>query len=413
MTLMSRRTVSLAALAGMTALAGLAFQVNPAAAQKKNIPGVTDTEITIGNIMPYSGPASAYGNIGTTEAAYFKKINDEGGINGRKIKFISYDDAYSPPKAVEQVRKLVEQDNVLLVFNPLGTPSNTAVQKYLNQKGIPHLFLATGATKWGDYKNNPWTMGWQPTYQSEGRIYAKYILDNFPNAKIGILYQHDDFGRDYLQGLKDGLGDKSKSMIVSEVSYELGSPTVDAEILKLRASGADVFVNITTPKFAAQAIRKVNEIGWKPLHLLVNVSSSVGAVMKPAGFQNAQGIMSVNYVKDPTDPGLKDDPGVKEWNVFIDKYMPGVDKTQSNYVYGYNVARTLVQVLKQAGDDLSRENIMKQAANLKKFDPGMLQDGITINTSPTDFYPIEQERMMKFVGDRWENFGPVIDGVIK
>ena len=401
-----------AVVAAAAALSGFALQASPAAAQKKYGPGVTDTEIRIGNIMPYSGPASAYGSIGTTEAAYFRKINEEGGVNGRKITFISYDDAYSPPKAVEQVRKLVEQDNVLLVFNPLGTPSNTAIQKYLNQKGVPHLFLATGATKWGDYQNNPWTIGWQPTYQGEGRIYARYILDNHPNAKIGVLYQHDDFGRDYLQGLKDGLGDKAKSMIVSEVSYELAAPTVDAEILKLRSSGADLFVNITTPKFAAQAIRKASEIGWKPVHLLVNVSSSVGAVIKPAGFQNAQGIMSVNYVKDPTDPGLKDDPGVKEWNAFIDKYLPGVDKTQSNYVYGYNVARTLVQALKQAGDDLTRENIMKQAANLKNFDPGMLQAGIAINTGPTDFYPIEQERMMKFSGDRWENFGPVLSGAM-
>lgn len=399
--------------ASMVAAAGLLAQAAAAAAQKKYGPGVSDTEIRIGNIMPYSGPASAYGSIGTTEAAYFKKINDEGGINGRKITFISYDDGYSPPKAVEQVRKLVESDNVLLVFNPLGTPSNTAIQKYLNQKGVPHLFLATGATKWGEYKQNPWTMGWQPTYQGEGRIYARYILDNFPKSKIGVLYQHDDFGRDYLQGLKDGLGDKAKSMIVAEESYELAAPTVDAQILKLKASGADIFVNISTPKFAAQAIRKVAESGWKPAHLLVNVSVSVGAVMKPAGFDNAQGVLSVNYVKDPTDPGLKNDPGVKEWEAFIDKYMPGVDKTQSNYVYGYNVARTLVQVLKQAGDDLTRENIMKQAANLKNFDPGMLQDGILINTSPTDFYPIEQERMMRFSGDHWKNFGPVLSGAMK
>lgn len=384
-----------------------------ALAEKKYGPGASDTEIRIGNIMPYSGPASAYGSIGTTEAAYFRKVNEEGGINGRKITFISYDDSYSPPKAVEQVRKLVENDNVLVVFNPLGTPSNTAVQRYLNQKGVPHLFLATGATKWGDYKNNPWTMGWQPTYQGEGRIYAKYILDTHPKGKIAVLYQHDDFGKDYLQGLKDGLGDKAKSVIIAEESYELSSPTADAQILKLRSSGADIFVNITTPKFAAQTIRKVAEVGWKPVHLLVNVSVSVGAVMKPAGFENGQGIMSVNYVKDPTDPGLQDDPGVKEWHAFIDKYMPGVDKTQSNYVYGYNVARTLVQVLKQAGDSLTRENIMKEAANLKNFDPGMLQNGITINTSPTDYYPIEQERMMRFEGDRWVNFGPVISGAMK
>ncbi|MFC0282628.1 ABC transporter substrate-binding protein [Camelimonas abortus] len=400
-----------ATLAGL-ALAALAGPPQAAAAEKRYGPGVTDTEIRIGNIMPYSGPASAYGTIGTTEAAYFRKVNDEGGINGRKISFISYDDSYSPPKAVEQVRKLVEQDNVLLVFNPLGTPSNTAIQRYLNDKGVPQLFVATGATKWGDYKAFPWTMGWQPTYQGEGRIYARYILDNHPKGKIAVLYQHDDFGRDYLKGLKDGLGARAKDMIVAEESYEISAPTVDAQILKLRSSGADIFVNITTPKFAAQAIRKVAEIGWKPVHLLVNVSASVGSVMKPAGFENAQGVMSVNYMKDPTDPGLKDDPGVKEWNAFMDKYLPGVDKSQSNYVYGYNVARTLEQVLRQAGDDLSRENVMRQAANLKNFDPGMLQPGITINTSPTDYYPIEQERMMRFEGDRWVNFGPVISGAM-
>ncbi|GGC80468.1 ABC transporter substrate-binding protein [Chelatococcus reniformis] len=385
----------------------------PALAQKAYDTGANDTEIKVGNIMPYSGPASAYGSIGKTEEAYFKMVNDQGGINGRKINFISYDDGYSPPKAVEQTRKLVENDGVLFVFNPLGTPSNTAIQKYLNAKQVPQLFVATGATKWGDPKGFPWTMGWQPTYQGEGRVYAKYVLENTPNAKIGILYQNDDFGKDYVQGLKDGLGDKAKSMIVAEVPYEISSPTIDAEILKLKSSGADVFYDVTTPKFAAQAIRKLHEIGWKPVHLLVNVSTSIGSVIKPAGFEAAQGVMSVNYIKDPTDPKWKDDPGVKEWEAFIDKYMPGVDKTNSNYVYGYGVARTLVQVLRQAGDNLTRENIMKQAASLKGFDTGMLLPGITINTGAADFYPIEQEQMMRFQGDRWEFFGPVISGEIR
>ncbi|GGC59577.1 ABC transporter substrate-binding protein [Chelatococcus reniformis] len=381
-----------------------------AVAQKKYDPGASDTTIKIGNIMPYSGPASAYGTIGTTEAAYFRKINDEGGINGRKIEFISYDDGYSPPKAVEQVRKLVENDNVLLVFNPLGTPSNTAIQKYLNSKAVPQLFVATGATKWGDPKNNPWTMGYQPTYQGEARIYAAYILANKPDAKIGILYQNDDFGKDYLQGMKEGLGDKAASMIIAEVPYEIASPTIDNEILKLKASGADVLFNISTPKFAAQGIRKISEVGWKPMHILANVSSSVGAVFKPAGFENGQGILSATFGKDPTDPQWKDAPDVKEWEAFLDKYMPGVDKTNANYVYAYGVARTLVQVLKQAGDDLTRENIMRQAANLKNFDPGLMLPGITVNTGPSDFYPLEQEQMMRFKGDRWEMFGPVISG---
>ena len=389
---------------------GVAIATTPALAQKKYDPGATDTEIKIGNINPYSGPASAYGLIGKTIAAYFKKVNAEGGINGRKINFISYDDGYSPPKAVEQARKLVESDEVLLIFQSLGTPSNSAIHKYMNAKKVPQLFPATGATKWGDPKNFPWTMGWQPNYQSEARIYAKYLLDKYPNAKIGILYQNDDYGKDYVKGMKDGLGAKAQTMIVSEQPYETTDPTVDSQVINLKASGADVFFNVTTPKFAAQAIRKAAEIGWKPLHLLNNVSNSVGSVLKPAGMENAKDVVSTAYYKDPTDPTWKNDAGFKRWEEFMAKYFPEGDKSSSFTVYGYSVAQTLVQVLKQCGDNLTRENVMKQAANLKDFEPEMLLPGIKVNTSPTDFYPIEQMQLMRFNGQRWELFGPVLSG---
>jgi branched-chain amino acid transport system substrate-binding protein len=395
-----------------SAALAVALAAAPAAAQKKYDPGASDTEIKVGNTNPYSGPASAYGTIGKTIDAYFKKVNAEGGVNGRKINFISYDDGYSPPKAVEQVRKLVESDEVLLVFQPLGTPSNTAIQKYMNSKKVPQLFVATGATKWGDPKNYPWTMGWQPNYQSEGRIYAKYVLDKHPNGKIGILYQNDDYGKDYVKGLKDGLGDKAKTMVISELPYETTDPTVDSQIINLKASGADVFFNVTTPKFAAQAIKKAAEIGWKPVHLLNQVSSSVGAVLKPAGVENAVGILTTGYLKDQTDPQWKDDAGFKAFIAFMDKYYPEGDKTSSFTGYGYSVAQTLVQVLKQSGDNLTREHVMKQAASLKDFKLDMLLPGITINTSPTDFYPIEQNQMMKFDGTKWETFGPIMSGEI-
>jgi branched-chain amino acid transport system substrate-binding protein len=395
----------------LASMAGFAVAVaSPALAQKKYDAGATDTEIKIGNTNPYSGPASAYGTIGKTIEAYFKKVNADGGINGRKINFISYDDGYSPPKAVEQVRKLVESDEVLLVFQPLGTPSNTAIQKYMNSKKVPQLFVATGATKWGDPKGNPWTMGWQPTYQAEGQIYAKYILKNHPNAKIGILFQNDDYGKDYVKGLKDGLGEKAKTMIVSELPYEPADPTVDSQIVSLKGSGADVFFNVTTPKFAAQAIKKAAEIGWKPLHLLNNVSNSVGSVLKPAGLEASKDVLSTGYLKDPTDPTWDNDAGKKEWLAFMDKYFPDGDKTSSFTVYGYTVAQTLHQVLKQCGDDLTHANVMKQAASLKDLSHPMLLPGITINTSSSDFYPIEQMQMQKFTGERWELFGPVISG---
>jgi branched-chain amino acid transport system substrate-binding protein len=370
--------------------------------------GATDKQIKIGNIMPYSGPASAYGVIGRVEAAYFRKINDEGGINGRKIDFISYDDGYSPPKTVEQARKLVEDDQVLLIFNSLGTPTNTAIQHYMNDEKVPQLFVATGATKWNDPKQFPWTMGWQPNYQTEAGIYARYLLKNKPNAKIAVLYQNDDYGKDYLKGLTDGLGSKAKSMIVSEQSYDVSEPAIDSQIVNLRASGADVLVDITTPKFAAQSIRKVHEIGWHPLFILNNVSASVGSVLKPAGLDASQGILSAAYLKDATDPEWKNDNDMKEWNAFMDKYAPDTDKSDASAVYAYAAARTMVQVLKQCGNDLTRANVMKQAANLKEFDPGLLLPGIKINTSPTNYAPIRQVQLMRFEGTAWKRFGPVM-----
>ena len=382
-----------------------------ALAQKKYDAGASDTEIRVGNIMPYSGPASAYGVIGKTETAYFNKINAEGGINGRKIKFISYDDGYSPPKAVEQARKLVESDEVLLIFNPLGTPSNTAIQKYMNSKKVPQLFVATGATKWNDPKDFPWTMGWQPSYQSEARIYAKYLLKAKPDARISVLYQNDDFGKDYLKGLKDGLGAKA-SMIVAEESYETSEPTIDNHIVKLRASGADAFLSITTPKFAAQAIKKLAEIEWKPLHIVANVSSSIGGVIKPAGFENSQGILSAAYLKDASDPQWDKDPGMLKFLDFLAKYDPDANRLDGSTIYGYAVAQTLVQVLKQCGDNLTRENVMKQAASLKEFAPDVLLPGITINTTPTDFAPIDQLQMQRFKGEKWELFGDIISGEV-
>src|ERR1700719_785940 len=401
---MLSRELRIAALA----TAVIALTSGTALAQKKYDTGATDTEIKIGNIMPYSGPASAYGVIGKTEAAYFKKINAEGGINGRKINFISYDDAYSPPKAVEQARKLVESDEVLFIFNSLGTPSNSAIHKYMNSKKVPQLFVATGATKWNDPKEFPWTMGWQPNYQSETQIYAKYLLKNKPDARIAVLYQNDDYGKDYLKGLKDGLGAKAAKMIVAEESFETTEPTIDSHIVKLKSSGADVFVDIATPKFAAQAIKKVAEIGWKPLHFLNNVSASVGAVIKPAGYENAQDIISAAYLKDPSDRQWDNDPGMKQFYDFLAKDFPEGDKLDQSTVVGYGVSQTLVQVLKQCGDNLTRENIMKQAANLQDFRSEVMLPGIKINTGPDDFAPISQLQLMRFKGERWNLFGDVI-----
>jgi branched-chain amino acid transport system substrate-binding protein len=405
---MARKCVVMACV-----LLGFAVGIGPVAAQKRYDPGATDTEIKVGNIMPYSGPLSAYAQIGRTQAAFFRMINDQGGINGRKINFISYDDAFSPPKTVEQARKLVEGDEVLLIFQSLGTPTNNAIQKYMDNKEVPQLFVATGATKFGDYKTFPWTMGWQPTYQTEGRIYAKYILDHLPQGKIGVLYQNDDSGRDYLKGLKDGLGEEAATrMIVAALPYDPSDPTIDSQVVALKTLGADIFFDEASPKFAAQAIRKAAEIGWKPTLFLASVSNSVGAVLKTAGLENSKGILSTNYIKDPTDPAWKDDPAIKEWSAFMDKYFPEGDKSSTFTVYGYATAQTLVQVLKQCGDELTRENIMKQAKNLRNFELGLLLPGIKIDTGPTDYYPIEQMQMSRFNGEHGELFGAPISGEI-
>ncbi len=381
----------------------------PAYAQKKYDPGASDTTIRIGNIMPYSGPASAYSVIGKTQAAYFKKINDEGGINGRKIEFISYDYGYSPPKAVEQARKLVESDEVLLIFSPMGTPSNSAIQKYMNSKKVPQLFPASYSAKWSDPKSFPWTMLLGTSYQTEGSIYAAYVLREKPDAKIAILYQNDDFGKELLNGLKAGLGAKA-SMIVADSPYEVADPTIDSQIARLRHSGADVMFSFGTPKFVAQSIKKIAELNWKPLHFIPNVASSVGTVIVPAGTENAQGVLSGTFIKDASDPQWDNDRGMKAYTSFLAKYMPEANKADSLMVHGYMGAQLMAQVIKQCGDDLTRENVMKQAANIKKFESDVLIPGIVVNTGETDFSPLEDMQMMRFKGTRWEPFGDVIRG---
>ena len=389
------------------ALALCAAMSSEALAQKKYDTGASDTEIKIGNIMPYSGPASAYASIGKTEEAYFAKINAEGGINGRRIKFISYDDAYSPPKTVEQARKLVENDGVLLIFGSLGTSTNSAIRKYMNDKKVPQLFVASGASKWNDPKQYPWTMGWQPSYVSEARIYAKHVMKEKPDGKIGVLYQNDDFGKDYLKGLKEGLGSKT-SMIVREEAYDTSEPAIDERVVKLKASGADVFISITTPKFTAQAIKKAAEINWHPVHIISNVSTSVGGVIEPAGFEISQGVLSASYAKDGSDPQWNADDGMKKFYNFLAQYDPKANKLDAGVVFGYAAAQTMVKVLQMCGDDLTRENVMKQAASLKDFEPDTLLPGIRINTAPDDFAPIEQLQMMRFKGRKWELFGDII-----
>ncbi|MGD0314891.1 MAG: ABC transporter substrate-binding protein [Xanthobacteraceae bacterium] len=392
------------ATAGLVLASGVAF----AAGQYG--PGVSDTEIKIGNTMPYSGPASAYGAIGKAETAYFNMINEQGGINGRKINFVTRDDGYSPPKTVEVVRKLVEEDQVLFIFNPLGTPPNTAIQGYLNDNKVPQLFVATGADKWNDPKHFPWTMGYQPSYRIEARIYGHYILKNLPNAKIAVLYQNDDFGKDYLIGLREALGDKADKLIIATQTYETTDPTVDSQLVSLQGSGADVLLTAAIPKFAAQAIRKVYDIGWKPTHFMTNVSSSVGAVFRPAGPEKGIGIISAAYGKDPTDPQWQDAPDFKEWLAWMKKYNPSASVADANNVYGYGVAYLLVQVLKACGDNLTRENVMKQAASLHSLTGPMALPGITISTSPTDYAPIKQMQLEKFDGNTWQLFGEVISG---
>jgi branched-chain amino acid transport system substrate-binding protein len=402
---MNSRRFALVSSVAAAAL-GLSISAGTTLAQET---GVTDTTIKIGLIQPFSGPASAYSQIAHTDEAYIKMINENGGVCGRQIELISYDDGYSPPKTVEQARKLVESDEVFLIFNSLGTPTNSAIQKYMNAKKVPQLFVATGASKWGDPEHFPWTMGWQPNYVAEARIYARYILDNYPDGKIGVLYQNDDYGKDYLNGLKDALGDKA-SMIVSEQPYETSDPTVDSQVINIKSAGADIFVNVTTPKFAAQAIKKAAEIDWKPLHILNSVSNSVGSVLKPAGLENSVDIISANYGKDPQDPQWADDEGMKKWSAFMDKYYPDGDKTSSFTVYGYGVTQTLEHVLKASCDNLTREGVMKSAANISNLVLDTSLPGMSVNTSATDFYPIEQMQLMKFNGDRWELFGDVIDG---
>jgi branched-chain amino acid transport system substrate-binding protein len=404
-----RRTRQLLAIVlalGMAALATV-----PAGAQ--TVVGVTATEIKLGNTNPYSGPASAYGTIGKVIGAYFKKVNDEGGVNGRKINYISYDDSYSPPKTVEMVRKLVEQDQVAALFQTLGTPPNSAIHKYMNQQKVPHLFVATGATKWNDPQNFPWTMGYQPNYQTEGRVYATHVLKNHPNAKVGILYQNDDYGKDYLKGFEDGLGEANKKMIVMRQSYEVTDPTIDSQIVNLKNSGATVFFNITIPKFAVQAIKKAHDIGWKPVHYLNNVSSSLATVLKPAGLEASKDLITALYMKEVTDPQWRNDKGFTDWVAFMKTYYPeGALDDQSN-AFGYNVAILMTQVLKQCGNDLSRENIMRQAENLKNFELPLLLPGIKVNTSPTDHAPIEQEQLAKFNGEKWDLFGELFDAFRK
>jgi len=398
-------TTSIAVLAAATIIAA-----SPALAQKKYGPGASDTEIKLGNTVPYSGPASAYGILGKSYAAYFKLINDQGGINGRKINFISYDDGYSPPKTVEQTRKLVESDEVMAIVGNVGTAANAAIQKYLNAKKTPQLFLATGATRWNDPKNFPWTMGWLPSYHAEALAYAKYLLKEKPNAKIGVFFQNDDFGKDYVKGLKEGLGDKASSMIVIETSYEVSEPTVDSHIVKLKAAGVDTIFSFATGKFAAQSIKKVAELGWKPLHIVPNASSSLGSVIRPAGFENAQDVVSATFAKDPTDPQWKDDEGMKKFHAYVEKYIPEGKAMESTVLSGYSIAQTMVAALQQCGDDLTHENLMKQAANLKGLQLDGLLPGVTVNTSANDFSPIDQFQMMSFKGERWQRFGEVIKG---
>jgi ABC-type branched-subunit amino acid transport system substrate-binding protein len=391
-----------------TAIA-IALSAAPASAQKKYDTGATDTEIKIGQTNPFSGPASSYATIGKTQAAYMKMINDRGGVNGRKINLIQYDDAYSPPKAVEQVRKLVESDEVLLTFQLLGTPSNAAVQKYLNSKKVPQLFAATGASKFTDPKNFPWTMGFNPNYFVEGRIYGQYIIKNYPNAKIGILYQNDDLGKDYQNGIKAGLGDKAATMVVAEASYEVSDPTIDSQILKIKSAGADLFFSATTPKQAAQAIKKIAELDWHPVHILDINATSVGAVMKPAGLEASKGVISVNYGKDPLDPTWKDDAGMKKYFEFMAKYYPDGDKDSSFNAYGYSTSQLMIYVLEKCGDNLTRENVMKEATNLKNVSLDLSLPGIVANTTPDDYRVNKQLQMMKFNGERWELFGPILE----
>jgi branched-chain amino acid transport system substrate-binding protein len=399
---MSRRTF----LAGLAATACLPIRTYAA----EETPGVTATELKIGNTAAYSGPASAYGIIARTEAAVFKMINDQGGVGGRKIVYDSLDDGYSPPKTVDQVRRLVEEDQVAFIFATIGTPSNTAIFRYTNGKGVPLIFLGSGANKWGDPQHFPWVMGYQPSYRTEAQIYTRYILKEKPDAKIAILYQNDDFGKDYPAGVRDVLGKDFDTRVIKVVSYETTDATIDSQAVAMEASGANVLITAATPKFAAQTIRKIADLGWKPLHFMTNVSISVGSVITPAGPENATGMISAAYLKDPTDPTWKDDPGMNQWRAFMAKYMPDADLTDGGTVFGYGVTMALWQVLKQCGTDFSRTNIMKQAANLHDVETPVLLPGIKINTSPTNFHPIRQMQLTRWTGKHFELFGDVLSG---
>jgi ABC-type branched-subunit amino acid transport system substrate-binding protein len=379
-------------------------------AEKSYGPGVTDTEIKLGQTMPYSGPASAYGAIGKAELAYFEMINQHGGVNGRKIRLISLDDGYSPPKTVEQVRKLVEEDAVLAIFSPLGTPPNTAIHKYLNAKKVPQILLHSSANKWNDPTNFPWTMAWPPNSHTETQFYGKYLLEQRPNAKVAVLYQNDDYGKDLLKGLRDALGAKADQMIVATASYEVTDPTVDSQIVSLQASGADTFFNFSTPKFAAQAIRKAYDIGWRPLEFVPYPASSVGAVLTPAGPEKAVGIITGGFVKDPADPRWKSDPAFQEWLAWMKKYYPEGDVTDQLNVWGYLTAQVMVRILTHCGDDLTRENLMRQATGVKNLELPMYLPGIKLNTNPTDYQLIKQMQLMRFDGKKWVLFGELQGG---
>ena len=392
-------------------LAGTAFAAlaRPAILHAAGTPGVTADEIKIGNTMPYSGPASAYGVIGRCEQAFFKMINEQGGVAGRRINFISYDDGYSPPKTVEQVRRLIEQDRVAFLFNTLGTPSNSAIVRYVNQRKVPHLFLATGADKWGEYQEHPWTIGYQPSYRTEARIYARHMLEQRPGARIAVLYQNDDFGKDYLAGLRDVLGERFGSLATA-ASFEVTDPTIDSQIVTLKASGAEVLVTAATPKFAAQSIRKVHDVGWQPLHYLTNVSISIGSVINPAGPEKALGIITSAYIKVANDAAWREDPGMRQWHAFMDKYLPDADREDSGYVTAYGVSTVMLHVLKQCGSDFSRENVMKQATSIRDLEVPVLLPGIRVNTSPTNYHPIRQMQLQKWTGQTWQRFGSILEG---
>ncbi len=397
--MITRRTI-------LTAAATAAF----ASTTKAQTPGVTPTSIKIGNTMPYSGPASSYSVIGHTEAAFFNMINDQGGVDGHKIEFISYDDGYSPPKTVEQIRRLVEEDQVDFTFQTLGTPTNSAIAEYMNHKHVPQLFVGSGASKWSDYKKYPWTMGFQPNYRTEAQIYAKYILANLKNPKLGILYQNDDFGKDYPIGVKDILGDDWNKIVVKSVSYETTDATIESQIAELQGSGANVLLVAAIPKFAAQAIRTVYDLQWKPTFFMTNVAISVGTVMQPAGPEKAIGLLSTNYLKDPTDPSWRDDPDMKVWRAFMAKYLPDGDTTDAATVFAYGVSTTMLGVLQQCKGDFSRTNVMRQAENLHNMENPILLPGIKINTSPTEHRPIKALQFQRWDGKTWVRFGDLIEG---